>query len=128
WIEHLEERRRRITTVVGAQLVDFIEQDDGIDDLRASHRLNDATRHRSDVRSPVPTNLCVVANAAERHAHKLPSECAGDGASERRFADARRSDETENWTFHALDERQDADVVEDAILHFLEAVVIFIED
>ena len=73
-------------------------------------------------------DLGLVAHAAERHAHELAPECAGDRAAERRLADAWRPDETQNGAFHALDQRQHADVVEDAILHFLEAVVILVED
>ncbi len=58
----------------------------------------------------------------------LRPERPGDRAAERRLADAWRPDEAQNGAFHAFDERQHADIVEDAILHFLEPVVIFVED
>ena len=126
-IEHLEERRRRIAAVVAPELVDLVEQDDGIHDFRAAHRLDDATRHRADVRATVAPDLGLVAHAAERHAHELPSHRARDRTPERCLADTGRSDETEDRTVEPLDERQHADVVEHAVLHVVETVMILIE-
>ena len=48
--------------------------------------------------------------------------------AERRLADARRSDETENLSFDLADERKHRDEIEDAILHLLEPVMVFVEN
>ena len=127
-VEHFEQRRRGIAAIVLPELVDFVEQDHRVHDLGATHRLNDATRHRADVRAPVPANLGFVAHAAQRHADELASERARDRAAERCLADARRSDEAENRSFDPPTSDSTRDVVEDAILHFLETVVILVEN
>ena len=57
----------------------------------------------------------------------LRPERARDRAAERRLADARRPDEAENRAVEPLDERQHADVVEHALLHVLETVVVLVE-
>ena len=126
-IEHLEQRRRRIAAIVVAKLVDLVEQDHRIHRLRATHRLDDAARHRADVRAPMTANLRFVAHAAERHAHELAAERARDRSAERRLAHTWRPNETENRTIEPLDEREHADVVEHALLHVVEPVVILVE-
>ena len=75
-VEHLEERRRRIATIVRSELVDLVEQDHGIHDLGAAHGLDHAPRHRADIRAPVPANLGLVSDAAQGHPHELPSQRA----------------------------------------------------
>ena len=73
------------------------------------------------------TNLCFVAHAPERHAHELPPECARDRPTQRRLAYARWADEAENRSLHVPHQRQHPDVVEDAVLHFLETIMILVE-
>ena len=95
-IEDLEQCRRGITSKVRTELVDLVEQEDGVARSSALEALNDATRHRADVRSSVASNLGLVADAAERSARELPPDTARDGTAECRLADTRRSDEAEN--------------------------------
>ena len=64
-IQHLEQRRRRIPAIVGAELVDLVEQDHRVHDFGATHRLDDTSGHRPDVRAAMAANLRFVANAAE---------------------------------------------------------------
>src|SRR5262245_21030890 len=75
----------------------------------------------------MPANLRLVAHAAERHADELSSERSRDRAAQRSLTNARRPDETQNGSIHAANEREHRDEVEDAVLHFLETVVILLE-
>ena len=95
-IEHLEQRARRIALERHAELVDFVEQEDGILRARLLHALNDATGHRADVGAPVAADVGLVARAAERDADVLASERTRDRLRDRRLADARRSDEEQD--------------------------------
>ena len=70
-VQHLEQRRRRIAAIVLAELIDFVEEDHRIHHLGATHRLDDATGHRPDVRAAMATDLCLVAHPTQRHAHEL---------------------------------------------------------
>jgi hypothetical protein len=126
-IEHLEQRGRRIAAIVRAELVDLVEQDHRVHHLGASHRLDHSARHRADVGAAVSANLGLVAHATERHAHELPSHRACDRTAERRLAHAGRPNETEDRSVEALHQREHADVVEHALLHVLEPVVVLVE-
>ena len=79
-VEHLEQRRRRVAAEVGAELVDLVEQEDGIARARAPQALQDAARHRADVGAPVAADLGLVAHAAERRARELAAHRARDRA------------------------------------------------
>ena len=64
-VEHFQKRCGRIATIVLAELVDFIEEDDGIDRLGATHRLKDSSRHRPDIGPAMPADLGFVPHPAE---------------------------------------------------------------
>ena len=126
-IEHFQQRGRRITAPVATQFVDLIQQDHGVYCFGASHRLQDAARHGADIRAPMPTNLGFVAYAAERHADKASAERLCDGAPEGGLADTWRPNQAENGPANRANLSQHGDVIEDAILHFLETVVIAVQ-
>ena len=73
-------------------------------------------------------DLGLVVHAAERDAGELAAERAGDAAAERGLADAGRSDEAEDRALHVGLQAADREVVEDAVLDLLEAVVVLVED
>ena len=73
-------------------------------------------------------DLGLVAHAAQREAHELASERAGDGLAERGLADAGRPDEAEDRPLHVVLQLAHGQVLEDALLHLLEAVVVGVED
>ena len=54
---------------------------------------------RADVGAPMAANLRFIAHAAERDAHEITAEGAGDGPAQRSFTDARRADEAKYRTF-----------------------------
>jgi hypothetical protein len=78
--------------------------------------------------SAMAANLRFVAHPAQRHADELAAHRAGDRSAERRLADTRRPHQAENGSVEPLDERQHADVVEHALLHLVETVVVLVED
>ena len=95
-VEHLEHRARGIAAPVGAHLVDLVDQEDGILRLGVAQRADDRPWHGADVRPPVPSDLGLVADAADRDAHELAAERLRDRLAERRLADAGRADEAED--------------------------------
>ena len=93
-IEHLEQCRRRIAAEVRAHLVDLVEHDHRVARAGGAHRLDDPSRQRPDVCAPVTSDLRLIADAAQAHAHELAVECSCDGpsandASCRRLGDLR---------------------------------------
>ena len=68
-----------------------------------------------------------IAHAAERHADELAAGGLGDRHAERSLAHARRSDEAENRALGILHQAAHGEEFEDALLDFLEAVVVGFE-
>ena len=127
-IEHLEQRRRRITPEVATQLVDLVEHEDGVARLDSLQALQDAARQGADVRSPVAADLGLVADATQRDPRELPVHGARDRAAQRRLARSRRANEAQDRALQVLLQLQHGDELEDPLLDLLEAVVVLVED
>src|SRR5690606_26904093 len=94
-VEDFEERGGGIAVKAHAELVDLVEHEDGIAHLRPPQRLDDAARHRADVRAPVPADLRLVVDTTEAHPHEFAAEGPRDGLAERRLSGAGRPDAAE---------------------------------
>ena len=128
-VEHLEQRRRRVAAEVGRHLVDLVEQEDRVVRARLLQRLDDLAGQRADVRAAVAADLRLVAHAAERQAHELaarwrarstwPSEVlpTPGGPTRQRIG-----------PLQLLHQRLHREVLEDALLDLLQAVVVLVED
>ena len=127
-VEHLEQRRRGVAAVVGADLVDLVEHEDGVRRAGLVDALDDAARHGADVRPAVAADLGLVAHAAEREPHELAVEGPGDRSAERGLADARRSDEAEDRPLETLLQGVDREELEDPLLDLLDVVVVLVQD
>ncbi len=127
-VEDLEQRRRGVAAVVGADLVDLVEHEHRVRRPGLVDPLDDATGERAHVRSPVAADLGLVVDAAERDPDELALEGARDRASERGLADARRSDEAEDRPLAVLLELAHREELDDALLDLLEVVVVVVED
>src|SRR6185312_2214749 len=133
-VEQLEQRGGRVTVESGAELVDLVEHEHGVRRAGARERLNDAPRHRADVRAAVAADFCFVVHAAEALMDERAAEGARDRLAERGLADAGRTEETQD----RLDARlalvafaaktANREVIEDAVLDSVEIEVIFVED
>ena len=127
-IEHLEQRRRRIAAEIRAELVDLVEQEQRVRRLRLLHALQDLARQRADIGPAMAADLGLVTHAAQRHAHEVAARRLGDRLAERRLADARRADQAEDRTLHLVDALLDREVLEDALLDLLQAVMVGVEN
>ena len=70
-VEHLEQRGRRVALEAVAELVDLVQQEDGVLGARLLDALDDAARERADVGAPVPADVRLVPGAAQGHPHVL---------------------------------------------------------
>ena len=127
-IQRFQQRRRRVAAEVASQLVDLVQHKDRIVGLRAAQRLHDLPRQGPDVGAAMAANLGFVVHAAERDTLELASQGARNAAAERGLAYAWRSDEAEDGPLHIRLETAHAQVVEDAILHPLQIVMIQVEN
>ncbi len=127
-IQHLEHRRGRVAAVVGAHLVDLVDQEDGIARRGVAQRPHHGAGHRADVRPPVTADLRLVANAADRNPRELAPEAARDRVAERGLADPGRPDEAQDLPGHVALQLRDGEVLDDPLLHLLEVEVVLVED
>ena len=73
-------------------------------------------------------DLRLVAHAAERDAHELASGRPRDRLAERGLADAGRTDEAQDRAGQLVGAGLHREILDDALLDLVEAVVIVIED
>ena len=72
----------------------------------------------------MPADLRFVVESTEAHAHELATHRLRNGLTERRLPYARRPCEAEDRTLHLRGELAHREVLNDALLHLLQAVVI----
>ena len=117
-------------------LVDLVEQHDGVHRTGLADRTDDAPGQCADIGAPVPADLGLVANATEGDAHELATEGRRNGLTERRLTNTGRADERQHGTgATSTDDGQTAvgatgthgEVLGDAVLDVVEAVVVSIE-
>ena len=81
-VEHLQQRARRVAAPVRADLVDLVEQHDGVHRARLSERAHDPSRTGPDVGAAVTADLGLVVDATQRDAGELAPERAGHRLAE----------------------------------------------
>src|SRR5438270_3152899 len=127
-IESFEQSRRRVAAEVATELVDFVEHEDGIVGLGAADALYDLSGQSADVSATMTADLGFIVQPTERHALELASQGARDGAAERGLAYSGRPDEAKDRPLHAGLQPAHGKVIQDAIFHLLQVVVVFVED
>src|SRR4051794_12390562 len=126
-IEHLEHRAGRIAAEVRAHLVDLVDHEQRVVGARVAQRADDRARHGADVGPPVAADLGLVAHAADADALEVAAQRAGDGAPQRRLADAGRPGEAEDRAARVALEPAHGQELEDAVLDLLDVVVVGVE-
>ena len=111
-----------------AELVDLVEHHHRVPRPGAADALDDVAGQRADIGAPVAADLGLVMDAAERDADELPPHGAGDRLAERRLADAGRADEAEDRRLALRRELAHGEILDDAALDLVEAVMVLVED
>ena len=136
-VEHLEQRRTRVAAVVGADLVDLVQQHNGIHRSRLADRTHDPARQRAHVGAPVPADLGLVAHTAQGDAHELAAQRPGHALAQRCLADAGRTGQHHHRArATAADDLQPAlgapgahrQILDDAVLDVVQPVVVGVQD
>src|SRR5579862_2369806 len=74
------------------------------------------------------TDFGFVTHASKRDADELAASGARYRLTERGFADSRRPNQAEDRTLELSDQGLDGEVLENTLLHLLEAVMVLFED
>ncbi len=135
-VQHLQQGRRRVAPVVGADLVDLVEQHHRVHRTGFLDGAHDPAGECADVRAPVATDLRLVTHAAERHPDELAPHRARHGLTERGLADPGRPDQRQHCSpATAADQPEplvlaplaDGQVLDDPVLHVRQPRVVGVQ-
>ena len=127
-VEDLQECARRIAPEVHADLVDFIEHEDGVVRPCLFYPLDHPAGQGAHIRPAVAPDLGLVTDAPEGYPHELPSEGPGDRLPQGRLSHSGRPDKAEYRPPHIRLQLPDRQVFEYPLLHLFKVVVVFVED
>ena len=127
-VQHFQQRRSRIASKITAHLVDFVKQKDRIHGPCALHSFDNTPRDGTHIGAPMSADFRLVTHAAQRHLHKLSANRFGNRAHHTGFTDARRADKAQDRPFHILFDTQNGKILDDSFLHFLQTVMIPIQN
>src|SRR3972149_4992561 len=82
-IEDLHQSGGRVALKTRAELIDFIQHEDGVSTAGLSNPLDDITRQRPDVGAPMTPDISLIVDPAKTLAHELtihrPSDALPEG-------------------------------------------------
>ena len=127
-IQYFEQRARRVAAKIRTDFVDLVEHKNRIARAAAAQLLNDASRHRADIRATMTANLRFIAHPPETDPHKLATERVGDRLTETGFAYAGWPEKTEDRAVSLRIEFPYREIFDESLLNFFQIVVIAIKD
>ena len=90
-VQHLQQGRRGVPTVVAAHLVDLVQQQQGIHAAALADGVDDPARHGPYVGPAVAADVRLVPDAAQAQPRQFPVQGRGHGDSHGGFAHPRRA-------------------------------------
>ncbi len=127
-VEHFQQRRARVAAEVLPHLAHFVQKEQRVAHAHLGHVLHDLAGHRADVRAAMAANLRLVAHTTQRHPDELAPGGARHRLAERGLAHAGRSDQAQDRRLQAVDALLHREILDDALLHLLEPVMVGVED
>ena len=95
-IEHFKQRRGRIASEIHRHLVNLVKQEQRVSYSGLREILNDLSRKCANVGTSMASNLCFVADTAQRHPDELAVGRSGNRLTEGGLADSGCSYQTED--------------------------------
>ncbi len=127
-VQRFQQGGRRVAAKIVAQLVHFIENDDGIARAGLFQGLDDASRHGADVGAAVAAYFGLIVHAAKRKALEFAAHGPGNGLAERSLAHSWRAREAEYAAPGLRIELAHGQEFENAILDLVQAAMIRVQN
>ena len=127
-VQYLQQGARGIAVVGRVELVHLVQHHHRVRHAALVDAVHDAAGHGPDVRAAVAANVRLVMHAAEAHAHILAAQRAGDALADAGLAGARRPHEEQDRAGLLLFQVHHGDLLDDAVLHLGEPVVVLVQD
>mmetsp|Transcript_108233 Transcript_108233/g.231082 ORF Transcript_108233/g.231082 Transcript_108233/m.231082 type:complete len:500 (+) Transcript_108233:594-2093(+) len=126
-VQEFQQRRCRVALMSTTDLVDLIDEHQGVVRLNLLEALDDFPWHRSDVGPPVALDLCHIVETSDAKAVELAAQGLCNGSADRRLANAGRANEAENLALHGPTQDANRYELQDPLLHIVEPVMVPIE-
>mmetsp|Transcript_685 Transcript_685/g.1580 ORF Transcript_685/g.1580 Transcript_685/m.1580 type:complete len:231 (-) Transcript_685:466-1158(-) len=126
-IQDLEEGRGWIASVVPAELVDLINENDWVGTLRNLQTLNELPGHRAYIGPSVSSQLRDVMHTADRESVEFSVQSSRDTRSDRGFSDAGRASEAHDFPLGRVLQERDRDMLQDSLLYIFEAIMVLVQ-
>ena len=123
-VQRLQQSRRRVAPEVPCQLVDLVQQHQGVGGLGGDHGADDLAGHSTDVGAAMTADLGFVPHAAQADAHILAAKAFRDGTRNTGLANTRRAYQTDDLCLHVRCQLAHGQHFQNAILDLFQAVVI----
>ena len=126
-IQHLEECAGRIAAELLPQLVHLIQNHHGVGNSAPLHALHDPAGHGSDIGPSVSADLCLIADTAQTDPDILPSQRLRNALADGGFSGTGGTHKQQDGTGLFLPETHDRQLLQDTLLHLLQAIMIRIK-
>ena len=127
-VEHLKERRCRVSPEVASYLIHLVKEEQRIVGAALADAVDDPARDGAYVRAPVASYLSLIPYTAQRHPYELPVGGSCYGFRYRSLSDSRRTYKADDRTLVVLCKVLHGKAFKYPFLHLLESVMIFVED
>src|SRR3990172_3374645 len=127
-IEDLQQSGGWVAVKTHAELVDFIQHEDGVSAAGLSDPLNNIAGQRPDVGAPMTPNVRLVVNSAKTLAHELTIHRPSDTLPEGGLAYSRRTDQAQDRALPLRHELANGEKLNDALFHFFQTVMVGVEN
>ena len=126
-VQHLQQGGRRVAPVVPPQLVDLVQQDQGVAAPRLIDGGDDPAGHRAHIGLPVAPDLRLVADAAQGNAGELPVHGPGHRHGHRGLAHAGRTHKADYLPLQIRGQLLHSQELQNALLHLVQAEVVVVQ-
>jgi len=127
-VQRFQQGCGRVAAEVACQLVDLVQQHEGVRALGRDHGSDDLAGHRADVGAAVAADLGFIPHAAKADAHILAAQTFGDGACNTGLAHARRAYKADDLCLHVRCQLAHGQRFQNAVLDLFQAVVVPIQN
>ena len=126
-IQHLQQGRAGVAPVIGAHLVDFVQQQHRIAAAGLDHGGHNPAGHGADVGFPVSPDVRLVVDAAQGNPGHFPVQAPGDGVGNGGFAHAGRADQADDLGRHIRRHFPHGDGFQNPFLDLLQSKVVVLQ-
>ena len=127
-VQYFQQGRGGVAVVgVLRHLVYLVQYEDRVARTRLLDVLDDAAGHGTDVGATVSADFGLVVQSAQRYAHVFALQGVGYRLAQRRLTHTRRTVQAEDGRLQVTTQREHGDVLQDALLHLLHAVVVAVQ-